>query len=80
MRTFIAKDVVNMVQEGAEKDAGEGTTGWACIGAVSCAYYPISERHNWFINNQVSNKGDVVKWVSKQLLPSVHIGSASVVA
>ena len=78
MKTLIAKDVVEMVQAAAEKDsrADTATVGWACLGAVSCAYYPRSERHNWFIADKgVSNKRDVINWVSKQLLPTSYTPS-----
>jgi len=75
LKTFIAKDIVEMVQRAAAKEAGEGTTGWACIGSISCAHYPLSRTYNWFIDNKVANKRDVINWLSKQLLPTVYVPS-----
>jgi len=70
MRTLKAKDILDMMQNASEDDCRPltGKTGWAYLGAISCAFYPQSNTRNWFLEGKGKvNRAEIKTWVNKTL-------------
>ena len=51
MRTITTKVLLDIMLQQAKADAlgRSDNTGWSEMGALSCAYYPKSDRHSYFL-------------------------------
>lgn len=70
MKTLKAKDILDILQNASEEDSRPltGKTGWAQLGAVSCAFYPQSNTRNWFIEGRGKvNRAEIKTWVNATL-------------
>jgi len=69
MKTLTNKVLLDIMLQHAKADARgrNDSTGWCEMGALSCAYYPRSDRHSYFLPSGVISFAEAEQFLRQGL-------------